>query len=139
MPGEGGKTLSDIVTEVNELLDENYPAEIIIPWINDALRELAVVSGAVFPRMTINMIEEEPPIPDKYRYLLVLYGAAKGKEKDSSVMEAQNFMSQFINGKVDFATNYTPPEEYRDPSAFGGIDPDSNVYIKYPNPYGWTW
>jgi len=139
--------LKDIIQQTNILLDENFTNSEVIGWLNLGLNDLAATVGANFPELTISDMENSPVIPAKYHRLLVLYAAAKGKEKDSAIAEAQNFLAQYEAGKAQFASTYTVPDQYKDPDAPGSAVDPSELNGGYsngnfpPNPYPtlWSW
>lgn len=131
--------LKDIISQTNILLDESFTNTEVIGWINAGLNDLAASVGANFPELTVSDMENSPVIPAKYHRLLVLYAASKGKEKDSSIGEAQNFLAQYEAGKQQFVATYVVPDIYKDSDAVGtSVDPNRDFP---PNPYPtlWSW
>lgn len=121
---------SQLINDVNILIDDELPSAEILPWLNDALADLGVSVQATFPRLQ-NVAGESPAIPDKYHDALKLYAASMAKAKDMAVGASQLFMQQYVEKKNNFTTFYTVPDEYKDDTT--GKYPDGVIV----NPYSW--
>ena len=121
---------SQLINEVNVLIDDELPSAEILPWLNDALSDLGTAVQATFPRLT-NTSGESPVIPEKYHDALKLYAASMAKAKDMAVGASQLFMDQYFERKKNFVAYYQVPAEYKDST--DGTYPDGVIV----NPYSW--
>lgn len=106
--------IQELMGEVNNLIDDQLPNEMIMPWINDAIAMINSRTPANFPFYTQFDLYEEPPIPETYqRTLIIVYAAARAKEQDSSQFEYQDLYDQFFDNLNEFINRYEVPEEYK--------------------------
>lgn len=124
-------TTSQLINEVNVLIDDELPSTEILPWLNDGLNDLATAMNASFPVLT-NTGEEVPAIPEKYHTLLKLYAASVAKAKEMSLGASQLFMEQYDKGKKEFVAKYVVPSEYKETPSDEEY-PDGVIV----NPYSW--
>lgn len=114
--------VSELIQHVTLLADEEgFPAADILQFLNDAIAQINVEAGAIYPPMTLTN-DVEHPIPDTWqRLLFVPYAAARVKQNDSSQFEYTDLYNQFWDNLRKFVSKYKVPPEYIDPaSKIGG-------------------
>lgn len=106
-------TVDDLINALNSRVDDElHGDDAVYEWFNSGLNQLGVAVQAVFPQLS--QTTDTPVIPSKYHEALVIFAAAKYKERDSSLSESGNFMQQFAEIKKEFNKFYDPPLQYRD-------------------------
>jgi hypothetical protein len=107
--------LGEMIKAIARRIDDSVDNADAVEWLNAGKNKMAVAIGADFPDIQLTTdLSDTFVFPAKYHLGPVEYAAAKAKEKDSSVNEAGNFMSQFEQIKRDFVQTYEVPAQYRD-------------------------
>lgn len=108
--------LNEMFAHIDSNVDEQVEQTDSINWLNEAKNRLAMAVEAVIPDLDLtgDITVKKYDIPDRFHIILVYYACAKFKERESSLGEARNFMSQFEDTKRDFVAKYQVPPKYRD-------------------------
>jgi hypothetical protein len=132
-------TTSELLTRVVILIDDDLPPTDVISWLNDALLDLGRAVKATFPALSLENSTDSPVIPEHWHEALVLYAAARAKEQDSSINEADRFLVQYEARKADFVSYYEVPDEYK--AAWNNDDTIANESFiqQLGNPWNWSW
>jgi hypothetical protein len=105
--------VSELVTHVNHITDEDFDLTTVMGFLNDGLAAINVECKATFPFLTSD--NDIPVLPESWqRMLLVPYAAARIKQNDSSQFEYMDLYAQFENALRSFKMNFTIPEEYKE-------------------------
>jgi hypothetical protein len=106
--------VSDLIKAVGVLSDETLPPVEVVGFLNDGMAKINTEVEANFPFLDINK-DNSPVFPEKWqRLLLVVFAAARVKQKDSSQFEYEDLYEQFSTDLAEFKTKYTVPDEYKD-------------------------
>lgn len=125
--------VSEAITHINNLGDDQIEDNVVLSWINDALAEIGREVKATFPELTV--ITETLPLENKWcRVLIIPYATARMKQQDSSQFEYRDLYGQFLTALDDFATRYVVPDTYKDPVTEATPD----IYTTAPFPH-WRW
>jgi hypothetical protein len=107
--------VSDMIKSVNLRTDEDFLAEQVISFLNDAVAKINAECNAVFPNLDLAQSDTEYVLPEKWqRLLLVTYAAARIKQNDSSQFEYQDLYMEFEDNLTDFKSSYIVPDIYLD-------------------------
>lgn len=121
--------VSDLIKAVGVLSDETLPPVEVVGFLNDGMAKIGNEVGAVFPFLDLNKDTEGPVFPEKWqRLLLVPFGAARVKQKDSSQFEYEDLYRQFESDLAEFATKYVVPVAYRELASQEITLPDDTKY-----------
>jgi hypothetical protein len=125
--------VNELVEHVNRLTDEDFDADMIVGFLNDAMAKINSECDANFPYLDITQNDAEPVFPEKWqRLLLCTFAAGRVKENDSSQFEYQDFYAQYDSALLDFKGKYIIPEEYKDTSVKSRFEDVLNK-----SPWGW--
>jgi hypothetical protein len=112
--------ISDLVSNVNLLADEEYDFSEIVVFFNDAISKINIDCEATFPMIDkVSSENEYTAIPDKWqKTLFVPFALGRLKQLDSSQFEYVDAYTEFSNNLAQFRVMYIIPEEYKDESAY---------------------
>jgi hypothetical protein len=106
--------LSQLVTEINNLSDEQESVQKVTGFINDAIAKINIKLKTKFPYMDYSQ-DVEPAFPETWqRALLIPFAVGRVKQMDSSQFEFSQAYSEFAVMLDDMNTQYIVPEEYID-------------------------
>jgi hypothetical protein len=126
--------VSDAITLVDTLADEGASDTEIIGWINDALADIGREVKATYPEVT--SASDTLPLENKWcRLLLVVYAAARNKQKEASQFEYRDLYGQYLSSLEDFAMRYVVPDQYKDTTT----DVESDIFTTPPYGWGGSW
>lgn len=125
--------ITEIVSHVNLLADEDYPLNEVRPFINDAIARVNIDCYSSFPLLNLDDVEFTA-LPDKWILALFIpFIVGRLKQKDSSQFEYGDAYAEFMANLTLFKTNYTIPEEYKDPDV-----PENPLQVDFDaSPWGW--
>lgn len=105
--------LATMIRMVNFNVDDVIDNQDIVDLLNRAKDRMAAEVGARFPDIELTGdLSDTFAFDEEYHELPVLYASAMVKAMDSSIVEKESFMSQFLDGLRLFAAKYTPPVQY---------------------------
>jgi hypothetical protein len=111
-------TLNDITTLANNVTDENYSAQLIIGYVNQAIARINATLDATLPVFTAIDVDYTALNDNWIRLLFVTYASYAIKANDGSLNEADRFRNEF-------ETNFRLLEENRFkaiPTAYQGTE-----------------
>ena len=130
--------VQQVIEEINNLSDELEPDDIVLPFINDAISAINVECDSNFPTFTMEDLEEEIPLPEKWiRTLIIPFGVGRIKQRDSSEFEYTNAYREFQHNLDTFKAKYDIPEEYQDEEG-SNSSYESTIYQEPPYRW-WNW
>lgn len=125
--------VQDAITLVGTLADEGASDSEIIGWINDALADIGIKVKATFPTV---IASDTLPLEDKWcRALIVIFAAARNKQKEASQFEYRDLYGQYLTSLDEFAMRYVVPDLYKDPTT----DAESDIFTTPPFYFGGSW
>ena len=138
-------TLSQLVTQINTLADEQESLTMIQGFVNDAIAKINIRLKADFP--FLNAADDQPAFPEKWqRALLIPFGVGRIKQYDASKFEYTDAYNEFLANLDEMAAGYVVPEQYKDRSGEGYTDENgvlrsysSDIYTTPPFPWGGRW
>lgn len=106
--------VSEAISKIGVLADEGAADNEIIMWINDALSDIGREVKATFPRIVA--ATDTLPLENKWcDLLIVVFAAARNKQKEASQFEYRDLYGQYLTALTDFASKYIVPDIYKDP------------------------
>lgn len=124
--------VSEMIQSVNLRTDEDFQAEQIVSFLNDAISKINTECSANFPNVTVNQ-DEEYVLPEKWqRQLLVTYASARVKQNDSSQFEYVDLYREFEGSLLQFRSSYVIPDAYKDAETEGAFQDTLDT-----NPWSW--
>lgn len=108
-------TLQDCMNGLNDLVEDIVDQNAAVRWFNQAQNRMASSVKAIFTQFsTDTSLTTIIDVPDKWAEALVLFAAAKYKEVDTALQEANNFMAQFQEVHKEFTENFQVPVQLLD-------------------------
>lgn len=107
--------LVDMISAIQRRVDDVVAQTDAIEWLNAGLHVMEIAVEASFPPLD-GVSVTTFPFPERYHIIPVLYAAAKFKERDVMLPEAQNYFGQFNDQLKYFTERYDVPAQYRDHS-----------------------
>lgn len=106
--------LSEMVRQVNSLIDDVATLTDIVSWLNNAKDDMATVVEAKFPDLVATNSNDTFVFDSKYHEIPIIYAVARFKQKDDTYQEANVLMQQYEAKKRTFQAFYVVPPQYKD-------------------------
>jgi hypothetical protein len=125
--------IGSLVQTVNNLADEDYDANQIVEFVNDAIAKINITCSSNFPYMSASDSSEYTGFPEKWqRSLFIPFVVGRMKAVDSSQFEYNDNYGEFQSNLMVFNLKYPVPEEHKDTN-----EPESYAHDFTGNLWGW--
>lgn len=125
--------LGSLVQITNNLADEDFGANQVVEFVNDAIAKINITCSANFPYMSLLDSSEYAGFPEKWqRVMFIPFVVGRMKTADSSQFEYSDNYTEFTNNLMVFNLKYPVPDEYKDTN-----EPKSYEHDFTPNYWGW--
>ena len=125
--------IGSLTNTVNNLADEDFDANQIVEFVNDAIAKINITCSANFPYMNVLDSSDYVGFPEKWqRSLFIPFVVGRMKAVDSSQFEYNDNYSEFMSNLMVFNVKYQVPEEYKDAN-----EPESFAHDFTTNYWGW--
>ena len=125
--------IGSLTQTVNNLADEDFDANQIVEFVNDAIAKINITCSANFPYMSVSDSSDYVGFPEKWqRSLFIPFVTGRMKAVDSSQFEYNDNYSEFANNLMVFNLKYQVPDAYKDAN-----EPESYAHDFTGNYWGW--